>query len=99
MDKQLGSILGPLIFNIFMNDLSLFIKKCQLCNYTDGNSLDSSSEKLTGVLYNLRYDGSNMIEWFDWFTKKWHASQIVPFHKDFSSSGKQLEHRKLAHEL
>ena len=24
---------------------------------------------------------------------------IVPFHKDFSRSGKQLEHRKLAHEL
>ena len=25
--------------------------------------------------------------------------QIVPFHKDFSSSGEQLEHRKLAHDL
>ena len=24
---------------------------------------------------------------------------IVPFHKDFSPSGKQLEHRKSAHEL
>ena len=24
---------------------------------------------------------------------------IVPFHKDFSPSGEQLEHRKLAHEL
>ena len=24
---------------------------------------------------------------------------IVPFQKDFSSSGEQLEHRKLAHEL
>ena len=24
---------------------------------------------------------------------------IVPFHKDFSSSGEQLQHRKLAHEL
>ena len=23
---------------------------------------------------------------------------IVPFHKDFSPGGKQLEHRKLAHE-
>ena len=25
--------------------------------------------------------------------------KIVPFHKDFSSSGEQLQHRKLAHEL
>ena len=24
---------------------------------------------------------------------------IVPFHEDFSPSGEQLEHRKLAHEL
>ena len=28
-----------------------------------------------------------------------HGGPIVPFHKDFSPSGKQLEHRKLAHEL
>ena len=28
---------------------------------------------------------------------KWYL--IVPFHKDFSRSGKQLEHRKLAHDL
>ena len=27
------------------------------------------------------------------------AVQVVPFHKDFSPSGEQLEHRKLAHEL
>ena len=26
------------------------------------------------------------------------SGTIVPFHKDFSPSGKQLEHRKLAHE-
>ena len=27
------------------------------------------------------------------------SGPIVPFHKEFSSSGEQLEHRKLAHEL
>ena len=59
-----GSILGPLLFNIFMNDLFLFIEKCHLYNYADDNSLDSSSEKLTDVLYNLRHDGRNAIEWF-----------------------------------
>ena len=47
-----------------MNDLFLFIKKCQLYNYADDNSLDSSSENLTEVLSNLRCDGRNAIEWF-----------------------------------
>ena len=56
-----GSILGPLFFNIFVNDLFLFIEKCQLYNYADDNSLDSSSENLTEVLFNL---SRNVIEWF-----------------------------------
>ena len=59
-----GSILGPLIFNIVMNDMFLFTDKCQLYKYADDNSLDSSSENLTDVLYNLRHDGRNAIEWF-----------------------------------
>ena len=59
-----GSILGLLIFNIFMNDLFLFIGKCRLYNYADDDSLDSSSENLADVLYNLRHDGRNAIEWF-----------------------------------
>ena len=59
-----GSILGPLLCNIFINDLFLFIEKCRLYNYADDNSLDSSSENLADVLYNLRHDGRNAIEWF-----------------------------------
>ena len=31
--------------------------------------------------------------------EKLHCVSIVPFHKDFSPSGEQLEHRKLAHDL
>ena len=34
-----GSILGPLLFNIFLNDLFYFINNGNLCNYTDDNTL------------------------------------------------------------
>ena len=39
-----GSILGPLLFNIFLNDIFLFISKCQLCNYADDNTLCKSGK-------------------------------------------------------
>ena len=59
-----GSVWGPLLFNIFMNDLFLFIEKCNLYNYADGNSLDSSSGNLSEMLINLEVDGQNTIDWF-----------------------------------
>ena len=34
-----GSILGPLLFNIFINDLFYVVKKTQLYNYADDNTI------------------------------------------------------------
>ena len=39
-----GSILSQLLFNIFLNDISLFISKCQLCDYPDDNTLYKSGK-------------------------------------------------------
>ena len=36
-----GSLLGPLLFNIFINDLLLFIRKSGVCNLADDNTLYS----------------------------------------------------------
>ena len=41
-----GSILGPLLFNIFLNDLFLFVENSDLSNYADGNTLYSSGNDL-----------------------------------------------------
>ena len=34
-----GSILGPLLFNIFLCDIFYFVKKSGICNYADDNTV------------------------------------------------------------
>ena len=43
------SILSPLPFNIFLNDLFLFVENSDLSNYADDNMLYSSGNDLEKV--------------------------------------------------
>ena len=56
------SILGPLLFNIFINDLFLFIEKCSLHNYADDNTVSYSAPCLSDVLSSLQSDCNRAIE-------------------------------------
>ena len=49
-----GSILGPLLFNIFLNDIFYFINNGNLCNYADDNTLYYIGKKLNMVKENLK---------------------------------------------
>ena len=44
-----GSILGSFLFNIFINDLFLFVSSSTLSNYADGNTLYASGFNLENV--------------------------------------------------
>ena len=59
-----GSVLGPLLFNVFINDLFMFLEKCLLYNYADDNSMSKSSHNLREVLDCLQHDGDIAIQWF-----------------------------------
>ena len=59
-----GSCLGPIIFNIFMNDIFYVIEKCQLANYADDNTLSACEETFDLVTAALQLDAENAIRWF-----------------------------------
>ena len=41
-----GSILGPLLFNIFINDIFMIIEQSDICNFADDNTLYSCRKSL-----------------------------------------------------
>ena len=59
-----GSILGPLLFNLFINDLFLFIERTNICNFADDNTVYSCQNDLKTILEDLRYDMVTLLRWF-----------------------------------
>ena len=57
------SILGPMLFNIFINDLILFIKQANLHNYADGNTITYSSKSLSNLKITLENESAEAINW------------------------------------
>ena len=57
-----GSILGPLLLNIFVNDLFLFVSSSNLSNCAEGNTLYSSGFNLKKNCLNTDFDTA--AKWF-----------------------------------
>ena len=51
-----GSILEPLLFNIFINHIFLYIENSSLCNYADDSKHYASGESLFIIIENLKTD-------------------------------------------
>ena len=58
-----GSVLGPLLFNVFLNDILFEIKESSICNWADDNTLHAYGKSLLEVIYQSENDLSNQIEW------------------------------------
>ena len=59
-----GSILGPVIFNIFINDMNDIFDKCTLNNFADDNTLDDHASSVPELVNSLEKDSQKAIDWF-----------------------------------
>ena len=59
-----GSILGPLLFNIFLSDISYFINNGNLCNYADDITFCSIEKNLNMVKENVKISFLITQKWF-----------------------------------
>ncbi|KAK6176060.1 hypothetical protein SNE40_014416 [Patella caerulea] len=59
-----GSILGPLLFNIFINDIFYLIKESGLYNYAIDNTLSFWHGSFDIMTNTLEKEGSYLVDWF-----------------------------------
>ena len=57
-----GSLLSPLLLNIFLNDIFLFINNTFLCNYADDNTLYNEGKNLDKLKLDLLSNYSILVK-------------------------------------
>ena len=67
-----GSVLGPLLFNIFLNDIFYFVNEKDICNYADDNTLSVADIDINNIINGLEANISILNTWFSilntWFS-------------------------------
>ena len=58
-----GSVLGPLLFNLFINDL-FYVVKTDVCNYADDNTPYTCDMNLETLMNKLESATKNALDWF-----------------------------------
>ena len=59
-----GSVLGPLLFNVFVNDIFWFAHRTKICNYADDTTIFACHPDFDTVIKQLEEDSSVIVKWF-----------------------------------
>ena len=60
-----GSILGPIILNIFLSDLFLYIKNKDVASYADDTTPCETGGNSAYVIHNVEVLGNILLNWFN----------------------------------
>ena len=60
-----GSILGPLIFNIYLNDIVMINEYSEVCNLADDTTFHHTNTDLDDLIKQLEHDSHLALEWFE----------------------------------
>ena len=60
-----GSVLGPMLFDIYLNDLFLFLSATDICNFADDTTLFECNENIEKVIQKLESSSELVILWFE----------------------------------
>ena len=88
-----GSVLGPILFNFYINDLFLFIKQAKLYNYADDNTIAYLSNSMPDLVNILEKETGVALAWLEENEmianpEKFHAIQLRKDRTD--TSGEQI---------